>query len=125
MKINANKIKTGLFYYYRTKKQHFCCATECGDFNADFITINPDNELIEVEIKISLNDLKNDFNKRKHTKYKENNLTFVPTYFYYCVPEGLVDKCKKILKENNLENYGILVFRELTGLRSLIDSSNR
>ena len=89
--ISSTKIKAGLFNYFRTKKQFDCCATECGDFSADFLAVNKNNELIEIEVKISISDLKADFKKKKHEYYKNENKDFTPKYFYYCVPEYLVE----------------------------------
>lgn len=120
--ITSTKIKAGLFYYYRTKKQYYLCATEAGSFKADFLTINNDNQIIEVEIKISVSDLKKDFEKPKHNIYKDEYHTFTPAYFFYCVPTCLVEDTLQLLEQENLNNYGILVFRQYGGFRNIIDS---
>lgn len=82
--------------------------TGYGLAECDVISISNSNYIYEYEVKISKSDFKADFKKKKHklmlerkcTKYKmikENNQNIKDTiyltsnYFYFVVPEGLVD----------------------------------
>lgn len=78
----------------RFAKQFDLLATEAGAYNSDVIGIRK-NCLYEYEIKTSEQDLKNDFNKRKHKVYL-NEVTgrrndWKPHFFYFAVPEYLKD----------------------------------
>jgi len=69
--MDSNYIKATLFHYFRFQKQAHYIATECGAFNSDLL-IGFKKDLIEVEIKTSIADFKNDFKKPKHEFYLEN-----------------------------------------------------
>lgn len=80
---------------------------------ADFIIMNRSGYLTEVEIKRSWEDFKADF-KKKHTHDDERI-----RYFYYCVPESIVDKVKGFLTEkfpDNLDRPALLYFTEDGGI---------
>lgn len=69
------------------------------DWESDMLAINKINGYVtEYEIKISRSDFKNDFTKSKKHQlisdtYSYNfNSKFVPNYFYYVTPPGLIDK---------------------------------
>lgn len=78
----------------RFAKQFDLLATEAGAYNSDVIGIRK-NCLYEYEIKTSEQDLKNDFNKRKHKVYlnevKGRRNDWKPHFFYFAVPEYLKD----------------------------------
>ena len=63
-------------------------------YEADLIGISKSGQVTEVEIKRSLSDLRAD--------YKKGHRHDAPcvTYFYYCVPESLVEQAKKVILEN-------------------------
>ena len=63
-------------------------------YEADLIGISKNGQVTEVEIKRSLSDLRAD--------YKKGHRHDAPcvTYFYYCVPESLVEQAKKVILEN-------------------------
>lgn len=95
-------------------------ATECGGFKSDIIgaTVNQ-KKLIEIEVKVSLQDLKNDFNKNKHMYYFKHNdwsyqTAWTPTHFYFMVPTDLVEETKKLLlaktatRPEFFKHYGII-----------------
>ncbi|MCK9475522.1 MAG: hypothetical protein M0R46_06380 [Candidatus Muirbacterium halophilum] len=82
--------------------------TGYGLSECDVISVSKSNYIYEYEVKISRSDFKADFKKKKHklmlerkcTKYKmikENNqkvkdtIYLTSNYFYFVVPEGLVD----------------------------------
>ena len=68
MSINSNYCKAALFSYFRFGKQVKCIASECGRYNSDILLVHK-NKLVEVEIKTSKQDFKNDFKKYKHKFY--------------------------------------------------------
>ena len=61
-------------------------------YEADFVVISKAGYLTEVEIKRSWQDFKADF-KKDHKHDAEQVY-----YFYYCVPESIVDKVVDFLK---------------------------
>lgn len=64
---------------------------------SDFFCVSKSGYVIEVEIKISRSDFKNDFKKtlsdgnNKHQHLKSTS-TYKPNKFYFAVPEGLIKK---------------------------------
>ena len=68
---------------------------------ADIVAVTNAQYMIEGEIKTSINDLKNDFNKRKWTNERcvaerEKQIK----RFYYIVPEEIIDSAVKLCGEN-------------------------
>lgn len=60
-------------------------------WESDFLVITKSWYAYEIEVKISVSDFKNDFKKSKKHKYiSSGNAKFVPNYFYYAVPEGMI-----------------------------------
>lgn len=109
-------MKNKVLHYLRFKRNYPLVATEAGKKkknNADVLASNFE-EIIEVEIKISLADLKNDFNKIKHDRYQNPRTQFTPNKFYFGVPRNLT-KAALELTENTF--YGVLEVsdRPLTG----------
>lgn len=82
-----------------------CCGH--GGGIADIITYNLKKEImVEIEIKISKQDLKKDIKKMKHFLYKAKDEIQIQQ-FYYAVPTSLVEYCKEYLIEHELD-YGII-----------------
>lgn len=109
--LSSKEIKTKLLHFYRFKKRYKFIATEAGKWSADVLVSN-EQEILEIEVKISLVDLKNDFKKRKHKIYKEPSAyfkTFLPNKFYFCVPQELVEEALLLIKG---KPYGLLVCSE-------------
>lgn len=115
----AEHLKYWLFYYYRIKRQFHYCASEVmvgWRWIADFIVCT-NKDITEIEIKVSIADLKNDI---VHKKYKfeclkdirEDKKLFmydkemIPNYFYYCVPEKIAIKAYEYLKDTP---YGLII----------------
>lgn len=74
------------------------------DWESDILFKTKAGYYYEVEIKISKADFKADFKKKKKhiaLKYKQysHTLDLTPNYFYYCVPEELVDSVKDLVPE--------------------------
>lgn len=120
----ADRIKLELMKYYRFKRGFEVCCTE-GIFHADFNALDND-KLIEVEIKISKSDFKHEFvedmSKKNFsmTKFKKHQYYAgvktlnkwcysMPNYFYFCVPEEMVQfAAAEIMKHN--KKYGLIAY---------------
>lgn len=109
MKITAKLIKLILMLKYRFK-DGFMVTSECtghGGGIADLILYDlKKDSMVEIEIKISKQDLKKDILKQKHKIYR-NKENIEIQQFYYAVPSKLVEYCKAYLIEHDLE-YGII-----------------
>lgn len=118
----ADIIKLELLKYFRFERQYNLICTE-GINQADVNAYNG-KSLVEVEIKISKNDFKKEFQTKfnfdnrwkfyKHKRYSEpeNNIIrgyIVPNKFYLCVPAELVEWAKEYLEDKN-EKYGLLSY---------------
>ncbi len=116
MIMNSNEIKTKVLHYLRFKRSYPLVATEAGKKkknNADVLA-SDFNEIVEVEVKISLADLKNDFLKMKHERYKNPRTHYTPNKFYFAIPANLT---KNALDLTEGTSYGVLEVSEkpLTG----------
>lgn len=61
------------------------------NWESDFLAITNSWYAYEIEVKISVSDFKNDFNKsKKHIALSSGKAEFIPNYFYYAVPEGML-----------------------------------
>ncbi len=129
--MSATILKATALANLRFKKQCSLVATEAGAFNADVLGAT-DKCIYEFEVKVSLTDLKADFNKPKHVFYNntdpeqlykllhgdepsvndfqkkryersiEYNLRSVPHYFYFLVPYELLADAVRYLHNNEL-----------------------
>lgn len=72
-------------------------------YEADLIAISKSGQVTEVEIKRSLADLRADY--KKGHRHDADCIT----YFYYCVPEQLVEKAKTIILENEQKTKSVPV----------------
>lgn len=75
-----------------------------GSFEMDLAMITRAGYLHEYEIKVSLQDWKNDGEK---AKWKSRYRKYVP-YLWYCVPLSLYEKLDKV--PHMKEDYGIITF---------------
>ena len=75
-----------------------------GSFEMDLAVISRAGYLSEYEIKVSLQDWKND---EKKAKWKSRYRKYVP-YLWYCIPLALYEKLDKV--SHMKEEYGILTF---------------
>ena len=107
--IDSKLIKFILMCKFRYK-DGLLVTSECGGHGhgiADIITYNHKKDImVEIEIKISKQDLKKDLDKMKHILYSYKNDIQIQK-FYYAVPSELVEYCTKFLLDNNLD-YGII-----------------
>ncbi len=96
--------------YFRFTRQ-WLCASECMKNDVMAIT---DKDVIEVEIKISKQDLwHGEARKYKHKQMLDPGggwgFAFIPNRFYICVPTYLEDEAKKWVEQTN-KKYGIIRF---------------
>jgi hypothetical protein len=90
-------------------------ATEVGAYSSDVMGIN-EKKIIEIEVKTTFQDFKNDFRKHKHSVYlgrygTEWEQQWIPTHFYFAVTDEIADKVLEFLKEDKTEmskNYGVI-----------------
>lgn len=77
---------------------------------ADLVILSKSNLATEVEIKVSLQDLKNDFKKSKWKSYKKSGNTINPIFskMFFAIPETLYEKSKNIIPAN----IGIITITE-------------
>jgi hypothetical protein len=106
---NALEANTALISYLRFKRQWPYICTECGcpgDSKADVLA-SDGKSLMEFEVKISIADVRKDFEKvRKHELYKEAK-PGTPNTLTYVVHESIAEKATEILPAE----YGVISFR--------------
>ena len=91
-------------------------------YEADLIQVKKSNLVVEYEIKRSFEDFKKDF-----TKYHTHDAQLI-AYFYYVIPEKLIDKVKAFL----IEHYGssenspaVLYYDENGGIHTMTDENHK
>lgn len=104
MILTSDIIKACLYYRYRYKLNYAYCADEVN--YSDFLFITNLNYVGEIEIKISISDLKADFKKQIHKSIKQK-YKIDRNYFYFAIPDYLYDKAKPIIEEQG-NYYGII-----------------
>lgn len=119
----SDKIKLALMKFMRFSNQYTAVCTE-GVRNADVSGIK-DNKLIEVEIKISKSDFKNELRHKqgKHDEYKnpQEHLKAswknqqIPNKFYFCVPIEMEEWALNELDKINIK-YGLLIWEDCGGV---------
>lgn len=115
----SDKIKLALMKFLRFSNQYTAVCTE-GVRNADVSGIK-NNKLIEVEIKISKSDFKNELKHKqcKHDEYKNPDEHLkaswknqeIPNKFYFCVPIEMEEWALKELDKINIK-YGLLIWED-------------
>lgn len=73
----------------------------------DMLVLSKSGYLTEIEIKRSWSDFVADFNK-SHSHESEG----IIKYFYYCIPECLLDRAYNKLDEKNIDYTGIITYDE-------------
>lgn len=110
-------IKLDLMKFLRFQKQYDCVCSE-GVNNADISAIK-NQKLIEIEIKISKSDFKNELKHKswKHDKYKDlqalknTDWMRIPNKFFFCVPQEMEEWVLKEIENINFK-YGLIVWQE-------------
>ncbi len=124
--MTSEQLKVKVIHYLRVARTMPYIATECGKYSADILALG--NELVEVETKISISDLRAEKKKEKHQfysnpelllsgldqlrtweqEYKKGQYFSIPDKFYFAVPENLAEKALKITEEFN-SLYGLII----------------
>lgn len=100
MKISADSIKASVAAYWRYIRQCPLVALEASclleSFNyggqADILIVTEARYLIEVEVKLTMGDLRRDKNKLKHRSFRDNLVEYPTRFFYFAVPKKLANK---------------------------------
>lgn len=102
MKIDSEKIRASVAAYFRYERQYYLVAFEAD--NADLLVVDKDNFLTEVEVKVSLSDLRRDRSKTKHRWFScgETTPRLPRRYFYFAVPKEIANKVHLICDEKYL-----------------------
>lgn len=114
MQIETEMIAASVMCWMRYAKQFDMVGREVGLFSADVLGYSG-KEIVEVEIKVSLSDLKNERTNKKHkhevyagTKPTKHYDRDIPHRFYIAVSEQLKEETIKFVTELN-PSYGVLV----------------
>ncbi len=107
MNISSEKIRASVAAYFRYHRQHYIIAFEAD--SADLLTVDKAGFLTEVEIKVSLSDLRRDASKRKHWWFNrgETTVRLPRRHFYFAVPKEIANKVT-LLCENKYPYAGVL-----------------
>jgi len=107
--ITAFDLKLALLQYFRFQRQWVCV----DEFRGADVIADTDQDIIEVEVKISKYDLeKGELRKpRKHHFYSIGRPYALcnPNKFYFCVLESLVVTAQRVCEKLN-PKYGIIAF---------------
>lgn len=97
-------IQKALARFYDPRKNIIVPNVSWSFFNheVDLLVISKAGYGTEIEIKVSMADLKKDFSKKKHTKVRPKLLSRL----FYCVPTAMVDAAKQIVPEQ----FGIMEY---------------
>lgn len=115
-KQESRRIKYQALLWLRLQQRCAFIATEVGSYSSDALGIN-EKKMIEVEVKTTAEDLRNDFKKHKHRQYYKTerdtiDLTsknrWVPTHFYFAVPAALVETAKALIEQKGYTPYGVI-----------------
>jgi hypothetical protein len=108
-KSDALKLKYEALRWLRLEQRCPFIATEAGAFSADALGIN-EKKMVEVECKRTLDDLRNDFRKPKHTAYSKGlewDRIWIPNQFYFAVTPDLVEAAQALVAQK-APAYGII-----------------
>ena len=99
MKPNSDVIKAAVASYWRYTRQCPLVAFECstklkswGGELADVVAVTEGQQLIVVEVKISIADFRRDGKKNQHAQFRHDTGILPVTYFYFAVPSDLANK---------------------------------
>jgi len=112
--MNSEECKLKLLHYFRFFRKYNYIATEVGKFNSDVLVSNGES-IIEIEVKISYADLKNELKKQKHKNYISPTKwykQYLPNYYYFAIPEVMKEKASKYIYDN-FPIYGLIIIKDL------------
>ena len=110
----TERIKIEALAYWKFARQHQFGAIEC--WNNDVITVSRSLMITDTEIKTSISDMQRELKTKqfKHRRFIQSSLTFglMPKthYFYFAVPENLLEKARIVCQER-YPYAGLLVFK--------------
>jgi hypothetical protein len=106
MSFTSAEIKSTVAGYFRYKRQCPVVAFEASDKlrwaigePADVLVVTESRCLYEVEVKISLSDLKHDLKKNKHFWFSKQPENYPVNRFYFAIPNELTNDAIVICKE--------------------------
>ena len=115
--MNSSELTTALLCWLRFGRQMPYSATEVeiAHYRADVLGAT-EKEIIEIEVKVSINDFRGDFKNKagKHQNYKDRMFGTVPNRIYFAVPEILKDSALEILIDK-APDYGLISMRQNSG----------
>ena len=110
----TNEIKSTLLSYYKFFMHALLVGTEIETNKgiADIIVLcRKSSYIYEIEIKISVSDLKNELKKDKHKfPYKTKMFDSGPNKYYFCVPTNILEETIQLANELN-PKYGVLEYK--------------
>jgi len=118
--MDSYTIKNRVMAHYRLTYGYKLIASEVGPWNSDVLVGKKNKEIIEIEVKTSFADFKNDFKKYKEygrqkikvykheTYFNSKKFYYIPNKFYFAVSENLKDKVLRHLQKIN-SPYGLIV----------------
>lgn len=88
--INSDLIKAAVASYWRFERGCTMVTIEADYGSADVMVLTKERYLMEIEVKVSLSDLRADKKKSKHQVYSRQLRRGLPIcYFYFAVPRDL------------------------------------
>lgn len=125
MRNQTARLKNEALKWLRFEKRYNVACTELrtGLWIADVFGLGPrlpnPYNAIEIEVKISMADLRNDFKNKaqKHLMYLDS-VQNVPNYMYFMVPPELVEQAQAFLATKN-PKYGIITSPVYGGVQSV------
>jgi len=110
----TNQIKASLLSYYKFKIGAKLVATEVATNHgtADVLVLTKSMKVYEIEIKISISDLKNELKKNdKNTEYRKWKYNYPsPNKYYFCVPSSMLEYTVEFASKLN-NKYGVIEYR--------------
>lgn len=105
MKIKCIEIEVALAKYFNVRRNIIVPNVSWGLFSheLDMCVVSNSGYVTEIEIKVSLSDLKKDLEKKHHHIDYENKIK----YLYFAIPWYLQDKIEHIP-----DNAGVLIYNE-------------
>ena len=127
--LKSSRVKACVACYFRYKRQCTLVSFERPINNyfskPDVFVVNKNRKLIEIEVKVSIADFRNDIRKRIwNMREKFPQLYPMPHQFYYAVPKSLEEKSRALLKEWKGDDkiygqVGLLVVKDHDNLKLL------
>lgn len=103
MSLCSDDLKSAVASYFRYEEQAALIAFEASDSllwggePADVLVLTEGRHLYEIEVKISLSDLRHDKIKSKHARFY-SSVTHPVNRFYFAVPKEMAEESKRIVE---------------------------